>query len=255
MAKSNSEPPVLTEEERALRREFEETVGYWNDNLTYWLAVDPDLFEQFLEFASHVHSKDNLSPREKSLIKLGVAASPTHLNRGEVRQHMRMAFEREASAREVQEVLELVSPIGIHSVIEGIPYVIDEFGLPEETEEMAAVKEHFMETRGYWSDFWDSVLRLDHEYLRRYTDLSGYPWTTGELDPKLREMIYVAIDVSTTHIYHQGLEQHLENAIEYGATRDELVELIELVSEQGFDTMLECMPILYEEARNYNKLE
>jgi alkylhydroperoxidase/carboxymuconolactone decarboxylase family protein YurZ len=144
-------------------------------------------------------------------------------------------------------------------MIEGMPLVQEHAGLPDDVsdsvkEEQEAVKEKFKEGRGYWSDFWEAVLQMDHEYLDRYTDLSSQPWLEGVLDPKMKEFIYIAADVSTTHLYTQGLESHIENAMEYGATRDELLEVIELVSEQGYDTMVEGLPILVEEARKQGKL-
>jgi alkylhydroperoxidase/carboxymuconolactone decarboxylase family protein YurZ len=144
-------------------------------------------------------------------------------------------------------------------MIEGMPILQEAAGLPDDVsedvaEEQEAVKEKFKEGRGYWSDFWEAVLRMDHVYLDKYTDLSSHPWKEGVLEPKLKEFIYLAADVSTTHLYTPGLQSHVENAIEYGATRDELLEVVELVSEQGYDTMVEGLPILVDEAEKAGKL-
>lgn len=239
-----------------LKEEYEEKIGYWIDEYDAWLEVDPDSFEAYADFAVYPYEKNHISQKNKALIRLAITASPTHMYTEGTRFHIRNCFDKGASIDEIQEALELASILGLHSIIEGVPYVVEELGLPEagDESEKEEVRELFEEKRGYWNEFWDTILELDHEFLRRYTYLSGYSWEHGVLDPKIKEFIYIAIDVSTTHLYTLGMEQHLENAVEYGATREELAELIELVSEQGYDAMREAMPILLEEAKKRDKL-
>ena len=38
-------------------------------------------------------------------------------------------------------------------------------------------------------------------------------------------MIYIAIDASTTHMYEPGLKVHIRNALKYGATKAEIMEV------------------------------
>ena len=56
-------------------------------------------------------------------------------------------------------------------------------------------------------------------------EFSSVPWTTGGLDPKVRELIYIAIDSATTHMYEPGLRVHIQNAFKYGATVQEIMEV------------------------------
>lgn len=249
----------LTEHEQALKEGFIESVGYWIDAYDEWLRLNPDSFEVYASFAAHPWEKGELSDRERALILVALDGCATHLYQEGMRFHIRNALEVGATVEEIMEALELVSVAGLHSMIEGMPIVKEEAGLPEEVSdaveaEQDEVREKFKEGRGYWSDFWEAVLQMDHEYLDKYTDLSSHPWAEGVLEPKLKEFIYIAADVSTTHLYTQGLQSHVENAMEYGATRDELLEVVELVSEQGYDTMVEGLPILVEEARKQGKL-
>lgn len=249
----------LSDRQQELKDEFIDTVGYWPDGYDEWLHLNTDSFEVYAKFAAHPWEKGELSRKEKSLILVALDGCATHLYTEGLRFHIQHALEAGASVEEIMEALELVSVAGLHSMIEGMPLVQEHAGLPDDVsdsvkEEQEAVKEKFKEGRGYWSDFWEAVLQMDHEYLDRYTDLSSHPWMEGVLDPKMKEFIYIAADVSTTHLYTQGLESHIENAMEYGATRDELLEVIELVSEQGYDTMIEGLPILMEEAEKQGKL-
>ena len=53
------------------------------------------------------------------------------------------------------------------------------------------------------------------------------------LEPKVKELIYTAFDASATHMYVPGLRQHIENALGYGATPAEVMEVFELASTIG----------------------
>ncbi|MDX6700081.1 MAG: hypothetical protein QOF26_307, partial [Baekduia sp.] len=70
----------------------------------------------------------------------------------------------------------------------------------------------------------------------------AHPWETGTLDPKLREMVYIAFDTAATHMYGPGLRQHIRNAIGYGATGAELMEVIELATGIGVEAFALALP-------------
>ena len=80
------------------------------------------------------------------------------------------------------------------------------------------------------------------------------PWRTGTLEPKVKEFVYIAIDGATTHLYEPGLRQHIRNAIGHGATKDELMEVLALVTAIGVHTMTDSVPILMKEAKAAGKL-
>ena len=105
----------------------------------------------------------------------------------------------------------------------------------------------FIDQRGYWNDFWNGLLEIDPDFFKAYLEFSSVPWRNGVLSPKTRELIYVAIDASTTHLYEPGLRQHIRNAIQYGATRKEIMEVLELVSIIGIHSCTMGVPILIEE--------
>ena len=115
------------------------------------------------------------------------------------------------------------------------------------TERQRELKDDFEEKRGYWHPFWDDVLLLDPEFFEAYTQFSSVPWVSGVLEPKVKELIYTAFDVSATHLYVPGLRPHIKNAIGYGATREEILEVIELASVIGIHSCTVGVPILIEE--------
>ena len=91
------------------------------------------------------------------------------------------------------------------------------------------------------------MLRLDADFFEAYLRFSSVPWRNGVLEPKLKELIYIAIDAATTHLYEPGLRQHVQNALGYGATREEIMEVYELTSVLGIHTCTLGVPILLEE--------
>jgi alkylhydroperoxidase/carboxymuconolactone decarboxylase family protein YurZ len=109
------------------------------------------------------------------------------------------------------------------------------------------IREDFIDRRGYWNDFWDGLLRLDPDFFEAYLQFSGVPWESGPLEPKLKELVYIAIDASTTHLYEPGLRQHIRNALRHGATREEIMEVYELVSVLGIHACTLGVPVLLEE--------
>ena len=115
------------------------------------------------------------------------------------------------------------------------------------------LKAQFIENRGYWSSFWDDVLELDKTFFSAYSKFSSIPSKNNALSPKIREFIYIAIDASTTHLYLPGLKLHMENALALGATRDEIMEVLELTSVLGIHTCTLGVPILIEELRELGR--
>ena len=102
------------------------------------------------------------------------------------------------------------------------------------SERQQQIKERFVAERGFWDEaVWASVLDLDPDLLDAYIDWSSVPWRKGHLEPKVKEFLYLAMDVSTTHLYHAGIRVHMVNAIAQGATRDEVLELLQIVAEIG----------------------
>ena len=120
----------------------------------------------------------------------------------------------------------------------------------ELSERQKQLKEQFIAERGYWSEgLWGAVLGLDPDFFEAYLNFSAVPWKKGVLPPKIKELIYMAIDASTTHLYEPGLRQHISNALKYGATKEEIMEVFELVSVLGIHTCTMGVPILVEELR------
>jgi hypothetical protein len=116
------------------------------------------------------------------------------------------------------ETLELASVLGVHAVTVGVPLLVEvlEEGMemgqqyPRELDEWQhRLKEEFQAKRGYWSEVWEPVLRLSPKFFEAYTLYSSLPFEEANevpLEPKVKELIYCAIDCSTTHLFGPGLK-------------------------------------------------
>lgn len=116
------------------------------------------------------------------------------------------------------------------------------------TPRQAELKQAFIENRGYWADYYDGLLALDPDFFEIFTAFSSHPWKQGLIEPKVKELIYIAIDSATTHLYEPGLRIHIRNALKYGASTAEILEVYELVSVLGMHTITMGLPALLEEA-------
>jgi alkylhydroperoxidase/carboxymuconolactone decarboxylase family protein YurZ len=244
---------ALTERKKRLRDEFIDARGYWNGLWEQLLDLDEDFFEAYTRFSSVPWKSGPLEPKVKEFVYIAVDAAATHLYVPGIRQHIRLALEHGATAAEIMEVLELTATLGIHACNIGVPILVEELeaaGTPvsrELSERQEEIKAEFAEKRGYWNPFWDEMLWLDPEFFAAYTQFSSVPWVSGTLEPKVKELIYTAFDVSATHLYESGLRQHVRNALAYGATREEVLEVIELASVIGIHSCTLGVPILVEE--------
>jgi alkylhydroperoxidase/carboxymuconolactone decarboxylase family protein YurZ len=112
----------------------------------------------------------------------------------------------------------------------------------------------FRKERGFWSArLWERILELDPDFFEQYLNFSSYPAKKGTLPRKFRELVYIAINASTTHLYEPALRQHIKNALALGATREEVMEVLEIVSVLGIHSCVFGVPILVEEWESRRK--
>ena len=100
---------------------------------------------------------------------------------------------------------------------------------------------------GEWNPLWDAVRSLDPEFVEAYLAFRSVPHRKGPLPPKFKELVLVAINVATTHLYAPGARRHMRNALKHGATAEELLEVIQLTTVMGIHSVNMAVPMLVEE--------
>lgn len=118
------------------------------------------------------------------------------------------------------------------------------------TPEQQQIKDEFVKVRGTWGEPWQRILEIDPQFVRAYLHFSAVPWTgESHLEPKVKEFVYIAADAAATHLYEPGIRQHVAAAFEHGATREEIMEVIELTSTLGIHASNIGVPLLLEVLR------
>ncbi len=100
---------------------------------------------------------------------------------------------------------------------------------------------------GDWNPLWDTMRSWDPAFIEAYLTFRSIPHRNGPLDPKVKEFILIAINAATTHLYGPGVRRHVQNALKLGATREELLEVIQLTTIMGIHAVNLAVPILSEE--------
>ena len=108
---------------------------------------------------------------------------------------------------------------------------------------------------GDWNPFWDQLEALDPEYLESFLAFRAVPQKNGPLPQKYKELIFIAINVATTHLWPSGVRRHIQNALAAGATKEETLEVMQLTSIMGIHSMSMGVPILQEETEAFESKE
>jgi alkylhydroperoxidase/carboxymuconolactone decarboxylase family protein YurZ len=231
VAQQEQKTMSLTEKEQAIKDAFVHVHHTWDAQWESILRLDADFLEAYLQFSAVPWKKNHLSPKVKAFVSITACAAATHLYAPGIAQHLRAAILFGATREELMEVLELASTVGIHASNVGVPVLLE-------------VLESFIENRGYWHASWEGLLELDPELFDAYVAFSSVPWKTGVLEPKIKELMYCAFDAAATHLYVPGLKLHMRNAIRYGATAEEIMEVLEIVSVIGIHGAAVAAPML-----------
>ncbi len=113
--------------------------------------------------------------------------------------------------------------------------------------EQERLKAEYIRARGYWTDWTEGMLRFSPGFLDLYARYGGYPAASGPLSKLMCELIYVALDASSTHLFDSGLHLHMTFAIKLGATPAQIMEVLALATEQGLGGTRLGVEILGEE--------
>lgn len=111
------------------------------------------------------------------------------------------------------------------------------------------LKDAFRASRGYFDEIWDEIISLDLDFFEQYERFSSVPWHHGALDPKTKELIAIGLNASVTHMYMPGVRSHIRQALKFGATKDEIMEVFQLVSVLGVHSLTVGLPIFVEELK------
>jgi len=119
---------------------------------------------------------------------------------------------------------------------------------PPETaqRERERIKQDFIAQRGYWRPWVETLLENRPAFVAQYARYAGYPARTGPLSERMVELIYVALDTSSAHLFEPGLSTHMKKALEVGASPADIFDVLHLVALQGVASVCQAAAILSE---------
>lgn len=242
---------ALSERQQRVKERFIAERGFWDEAV--WASVleyDVDLLDAYIDWSSVPWRKGHLEPKVKEFLYLAMDASTTHLYHAGIRVHMVNAIAHGATRDEVLELLQIVAEIGLGTLTESVPIILDEVarggGGPVVTAGEVAddLRERFVDLRGYWDESLQLVAENDPEFLEGFLHFTSVPWRKGSLSPKVKELIYLGISASPTHLNRQAIRRHVRGALVHGASTAELLEVLEVVAMCGIHAITEGVPEL-----------
>ena len=107
--------------------------------------------------------------------------------------------------------------------------------------------------KGDWNPLWEQFRELDPDFLEAYLAFRNVPQSQGPLEQKYKELILIAINAATTHLYGPGVRRHIQNALKAGASMEEILETIQLTTVMGIHSCNLAIPILMEEVSKFKE--
>ncbi|KAI0803743.1 AhpD-like protein [Xylaria sp. FL0064] len=123
------------------------------------------------------------------------------------------------------------------------------------TDEQLKLKAEFDSKLGpdAFHEGWESLLRIDPAFFSASLSLASVPRRKSYLPHKEQALISLAVDCAATHLYAPGIREHVASAMKEGASRDEVLEVIELSSTLGIHACNIGVPLLVEVLKEEGK--
>lgn len=187
--------------------------------------------------------KDSLDELERGLIRLGVCASVTSLDRQAIEAAIAGAFEAGATPAQVQEILSLVSGLGVHTLMAASAAVVEQaraFGFVFQ-ETLTPGQQRLWDEHVGEDPFWigferelpgflRSMLVLSPDQFAAFFSYCAVPWKSGQVRAKIKELTAMACDATPSHRFLPGFRLHLANAVALGAGRLAIEQAMEIAA-------------------------
>ncbi|MBC8722709.1 carboxymuconolactone decarboxylase family protein [Paraburkholderia tuberum] len=224
------------------------------DPLAQW---DPTWTESFMKLGQSTQTSDVLEPQLAALVRLNIDVTATHLYGPGVRRHVRDALHLGVTRAQIMEVFKLASVIGIHACALGVPILAEELahaGIADEAAPASATPVcDKVRANGMFNPLWETIYRWDPQYLEKFLAMGLGLWTDNILPPLWIEFLCIAGDAAITHLYAHGTRRHIRAALELGASREQILEVLKIVSLQGIEACELGVPLLQAEFEEYER--
>jgi len=246
----------FTQRQKQIKQQFIDDRGKWkwNDLWQTILLLDEEIIQAYSTFSSVPIKKGHLDLKTQKYIYIAIDAISGSLYLPGLKSHTKHALESGVTPKEIMEVLEITSTLGSTTFARGIPLLVEilqnrgeRISDIELTDSRKKLKDDYIKNhQGYWSDEMENILKLDPEYFEAFTAYEDTPWKIGVLKPKVKELIYIAVHAVMVTLNEPELKCHIGKAMDYGATREDIIAVFEMVSCLGVHSITAGVPILKE---------
>lgn len=192
-----------------------------------------------------VPAGESLTPLESALIAFGVSASVSLLDSDRIDHAIGAAFDAGASPDQVQEILALVSGLGVHSLMATVVPVLEQArarGLIVAAEAFdparQALWDRYVGDDPFWAafsqelpGFLSAMLHLSPDLFIGFFDYCAIPWKSDHVRARIKELTALACDATPSHRFGPGFRAHLANALKLGVGRKAIMETLEIAAE------------------------
>lgn len=225
-------------------------IGPWDDAAFDTLKRWDSTWSAAVEKVTSNPWQGALDRKTAELISIAVNAACTNLNLDGTRRHIKRAIEAGATRDELLMVLKMASLLSIHVCSLGGAHphrggrgrrCIGKSEQRGNTSLRSNARRRAMERRLGW------ILR-DRPGVDGSIHRLWFAVYAGDiLNPKLAELLSIALDVSFTHMYAPGVRRHVRAALKLGATVDEIMDVFKLCVAQGVQAFNIGVPLLEHE--------
>lgn len=222
--------------------------GLFDSSFDAMVEWAPEWTETFMALVQDTQLNNILDPKLVALIRLNIDVTATHLYAPGVRRHIRAALKLGATRAEILEVFKLASVVGIHACALGVPILEKELkaaGLADETTPAPNTPIcDAVRAQGLFNPLWETIYRWDPVYMENFVRMGFGLWKDGVLPPLWIEFLCIAGDATVTHMWGHGTRRHIEAALALGATKEQILEVLKIVSLQGIEACEMGIPML-----------
>ena len=109
-----------------------------------------------------------------------------------------------------------------------------------------------MEKERGFGRLWRKLLaERDPEFMEIYHNAALHVFRDGALPRKMKEIICICVDA--LQLYEPGVRIHMRNALELGATEQEIIEALEAAILPGIHYLSVLLPAIADEVESYKK--
>lgn len=231
-----------------LRAEFKRRRGRWHDDWEAILAFSPPYLAAYLELSAYVADRGALTPRLRELIYVATNCSPTHMFEKGVRNHAREALVEGATRAELLAVAAIVSAVGGQTFLIGAA-ALDERGTAgsaETSTKAEAARALHQALFGAVQADAEAAIRLDAEFYRCWLEFAAVPLRGGVLPPREAHLIALAAYAQCTQLNPQGVQRQVGAALAAGASGQEVLDVLRLITSMSIHAMVFALPIINE---------